>query len=188
MSTLYPYTFNSSSRHRSDKPDQTQFIQESSKYNNRMLSSYFSENSSDDFVKFAVEHPGLMFSGSTGASAGLGAATIDADNVLRFKSDNARALEKLSLQQRPYLTVPYLGRGSCDVTLESQLKQGDVIANKKSVSTISEQSYINNQMYPLIDSVRDTITNPKYLVQEAALDGWTRGGTATRSNIPAAST
>jgi hypothetical protein len=35
-------------------------------------------------------------------------------------------------------------------------------------------------MYPLIDSIKDTITNPKYLVQEAALDGWTRGGSATR--------
>jgi hypothetical protein len=78
------------------------------------------------------------------------------------------------------LTVPYLGRGSCDTTLESQLKQGDVITNKKSVSTISEQSFINNQMYPLMDSIKDTITNPKYLVQEAALDGWIRGGSATR--------
>jgi hypothetical protein len=35
-------------------------------------------------------------------------------------------------------------------------------------------------MYPLIDSIKDTITNPKYLVQEAALDGWIRGGSATR--------
>lgn len=187
MSTLYPYTFNSSSRQRSDKPDQTQFVQQSAKYSNRMLASYFSENASTDYINFSVEHPGIMFSGVTGASNGVGAANIDTDSMLRFKSDNARALEKLSLQQRPYLTIPYLGRGSCDVSIESQLKQGDVVANKKSVSTISEQSHINNQMYPLIDSVRDTITNPKYLIQESALDGWTRGGSATRNHLPSSS-
>jgi hypothetical protein len=68
--------------------------------------------------------------------------------------------------------------------LESQLKQGDIITNKKSVSTITEQSFANKQMYPLIDSIKDTITNPKYLVQEAALDGWVRGGSATRSHLP----
>jgi hypothetical protein len=186
MSTLYPYTFNGSSRLRSDKPDQTQFIQQSTKYSNHILTSYFSENSSNDFVKFAVEHPGIMFSGSTGASNGVGASNVDTDSMLRIKSDNARSLEKLSLQQRPYLSVPYLGRGSCDVTIESQLKQGDFVHNKKSVSTISEQSYIDNQMYPLIDGIRDTITNPRYLIQESALDGWTRGGTATRNHLPSA--
>lgn len=188
MSTLYPYTFNESSRQRSDKPDQTQFVQQSSKYSNRMLASYFSENASSDFINFAVSHPGLMFSGSTGASNGVGAANIDTDSMFRFKSDNARALEKLSLQQRPYLTIPYLGRGSCDVSIESQLKQGMFVSDKKSVSTVSEQSHINNQMYPLIDSVRDTVTNPKYLIQESALDGWTRGGSATRNHLPSAST
>jgi hypothetical protein len=62
------------------------------------------------------------------------------------------------------------------------LKQGDIVANKKSVSTITEQSFSKNHMYPLIDSIKDTITNPKYLVQEAALDGWVRGGSATREH------
>jgi hypothetical protein len=68
--------------------------------------------------------------------------------------------------------------------LESQLKQGDIVTNKKSVSTVSEQSYMNNQMYPLIDSIKEKITNPKYLVQEAALDGWTRGGSNSRKSEP----
>jgi hypothetical protein len=151
------------------------------KFNNYMLSTYFSENRSDDHVRFATNQPSMMFSGiNGGASAGINAFTVDVDSTLNIKKENARALEKLSLQQRPFLTVPYLGRGSCDTVLESQLKQGDIVANKKSVSTITEQSFANNHMYPLIDSIKDTITNPKYLVQEAALDGWIRGGSATR--------
>ena len=182
MASLYPYTFNGTSRMRSDNTDKSQQTLMNTRFNNYMLSTYFSENRSDDHVKFATSHPSMMFTGiNGGASGGINAFTVDVDSNLNIKKENARALEKLSLQQRPFLSVPYLGRGSCDTVLESQLKQGDIIANKKSVSTITEQSFANNQMYPLLDSIKETITNPKYLVQEAALDGWTRGGSATRS-------
>jgi hypothetical protein len=181
MASLYPYTFNGTSRLRNDNTDKSQQTVMNTKFNNYMLSTYFSDSLSNDHVTFATKQPAMMFTGSNGgASAGVNAFTVDVDSQLNIKKENARALEKLSLQQRPFLTIPYLGRGSCDTVLESQLKQGDIVANKKSVSTITEQSFMNNQMYPLIDSIKDTITNPKFLVQESALDGWTRGGSATR--------
>lgn len=181
MASLYPYTFNGTSRMRNDNTDKSQQTITNTKFNNYMLSSYFSDTRSDDHVAFATAMPSMMFTGiNGGASGGINSFTVDVDSTLNIKKENGRALEKLSLQQRPFLTVPYLGRGSCDTVLESQLKQGDIVANKKSVSTITEQSFTNNHMYPLIDSIKDTITNPKYLVQEAALDGWIRGGSATR--------
>jgi hypothetical protein len=182
MASLHPYTFNGTSRIRNDNTDKSQQTIMNTRFNNYMLSTYFSENRSDDHVKFATEQPSMMFTGINGASGGINAFTVDVDSTLNIKKENGRALEKLSLQQRPFLTVPYLGRGSCDTVLESQLKQGDIIANKKSVSTITEQSFSGNHMYPLIDSIKETITNPKYLVQEAALDGWVRGGSATREH------
>ena len=179
MASIYPYTFNGTSRIRNDNTDKSQQTIMNTKFNNYMLSTYFSENRSDNHVKFATEQPSMMFTGiNGGASGGINPFTVDVDSTLNIKKENTRALDKLSQQQRPFLTVPYLGRGSCDTVLESQLKQGDIIANKKSVSTITEQSF--NHMYPLIDSIKETVTNPKYLVQEAALDGWTRGGSATR--------
>lgn len=182
---MYPYTFNNGARIGSDNTDKTQTNLMNTKYNNYMLSTYFSESRSDDHVNFATSQPAIMFSGGPGgASAGVTANTVDVDSYFTLKRENGRALEKLSLQQRAFVSVPYLGRGSCDPTLESQLKQGDIVTNKKSVSTVSEQSYMNNQMYPLIDSIKDTITNPKYLVQEAALDGWTRGGSNSRKSEP----
>ena len=181
MASIYPYTFNGTSRIRNDNTDKSQQTMMNTKFNNYMLSTYFSENRSDAHVKFATEQPSMMFTGiNGGASGGINSFTVDVDSKLNIHKENSRALEKLSLQQRPFLTVPYLGRGSCDTVLESQLKQGDIIANKKSVSTITEQSFASNHMYPLIDSIKDTITNPKFLVQEAALDGWVRGGSATR--------
>ena len=185
MASMYPYTFNSGSRIGSDNTDRSQTNLMNSKYNNYMLSTYFSESRSDDHVNFATSQPAIMFSGGPGgASAGVNANTVDVDSFFTIKRENGRSLEKLSLQQRACASVPYLGRGSCDTTLESQLKQGDIITNKKSVSTVSEQSYMNNQMYPLIDSIKEKITNPKYLVQESALDGWTRGGSNSRKSEP----
>jgi hypothetical protein len=180
MASLYPYTFNGTTRIRSDNTDRSQTNIQNTRFGDYMLSNYFSDTRSDDHVLFATNQPSVMFGGSFGASNGIGAGNVEVDSMLNVKKENARSLEKLSLQQRPFLTVPYLGRGSCDTMLESQLRQGDIITNKKSVSTVSEQSYSNLHMYPLIDSIKDTVTNPNYLVQEAVLDGWTRGGSASR--------
>jgi hypothetical protein len=185
MASIYPYTFNNTSRIGNDNTDKSQKTIMNTRFSNYTLSTYFSESHSNDHVNFATSQPAMMFSGiHGGASAGINSLTVDVDSKLNIQKENGRALEKLSLQQRPFLTVPYLGRGSCDTVLESQLKQGDIITNKKSVSTITEQSFASNHMYPLIDSIKDTITNPKYLVQEAALDGWVRGGSATRTHLP----
>jgi len=176
MATLYPYTFNNMTRSRAETVDKTQQTVMNNKFGEHVLTTYFSDNDRGDYEKVALAQPGIIFNGTNG----VGPNTVDVDSALIIKNKNSRSLEKLSLQQRPFATVPYLGRGSADTSLESQLRQGDIVGNKKSVSTVTEQSFMNNQMYPLIDSIKDTITNPKYLVQEAALDGWIRGGVATR--------
>ena len=179
MASLHSYVFQSNERIRNDGTDKSQQTMMNTKFNNYMMSNYFSESRSDDHVSFATAQPGFMF--NSGGTYGATPSTVDVDSKFSILKENARSLEKLSLQTRPFAAMPYLGRGSCDPALESQLKQGDLVSNKKSVSTVTEQSFMNNQMYPLLDSIKETITNPKYLVQEAALDGWTRGGSATRS-------
>jgi hypothetical protein len=82
--------------------------------------------------------------------------------------------------ERPFLTVPYLGRGSNDPVLESQLQQGEIVSDKKSVSTIMDKSFANYSLYPLDSKMEEKVQNPKYSVEEAALNGWVRGGMATR--------
>ena len=180
MATLYPYTFNNMTRSRAETVDKTQQTVMNNKFGEHVLTTYFSDNDRGNYENVALSQPGVIFDGTGLSSHGIGPNTVDVDSALIIKKQNSRSLEKLSLQQRPFATVPYLGRGSADTSLESQLRQGDIVGNKKSVSTVTEQSFMNNQMYPLIDSIKDTITNPKYLVQEAALDGWIRGGVATR--------
>ena len=130
----------------------------------------------DAHVQFATSAPTINFRGTLG---GLPGSAIDVDSLLMIKADQQRAFEKLQLIQRPFATVPYLGRGAIDPALESQLRNGESASERKSVSTVSEKTYVE---YPIMDSVRDRVTNPTYSVEESALDGWVRGGQASRAN------
>ena len=88
---------------------------------------------------------------------------------------------RISLFQRTFLTVPYLGKGPFNPDLESQLQQTDTFSNnKKSVNTMSEISYMPLTNYPLIPAIQETITNPAYLVEGVASNDWIRGGVPSR--------
>ena len=60
------------------------------------------------------------------------------------------------------------------------LQQGDSITTKKSAGTVSDQSFIDYTYYPLIPSIQSTVQNPSNLVEEAAAEGWIRGGLPSR--------
>jgi hypothetical protein len=87
---------------------------------------------------------------------------------------------RISLYERPFKTVPFLGRGSSNPVLESHIQQGDMVTNKKSINTTTEQSYIPYMNYPLLPSIENSITNPANLVEGVAVDGWIRGGAPSR--------
>ena len=173
------YTFNNMGKLGSDVTDQSQKTVYNTRFTNYTLSNYFSEIASDSHVRFAINQPTLNFTGMA-HGRGLSSGAVDVDINLLMKTEQERALEKLQLFERPFLTVPYLGRGSADPTLESQLLQGEVVSDKKSTSTIMEKSFAPYSLYPMDTKMEDFVKDPKNTVQEAALDGWTRGGAATR--------
>jgi hypothetical protein len=162
---------------KADVPDQTQAAVQNTRYGSYSVSNYFSSYSSDAQLKFASEHPGFVAS-----NLGISPAVIDVESRLFNKSESERAAEKLQLFERPFLTVPYLGRGGGDPTLEAQLQQGQMIRDVKSVATVSEKPYIDYKTYPLRDDLRTQITNPANSVEEAAMNGWVRGGSSARQN------
>ena len=87
---------------------------------------------------------------------------------------------RLSLQTRPYVTVPYLGKGPGNCELETKMLHSNQDNHKKSVQCSSEKSYIPYLHYPLLEPIKQKITNPKHLVEEDASSGWIRGGISTR--------
>jgi hypothetical protein len=162
-----------------DSTDNTQLTQQNIKHANYMLSNYYNEVLSGSHVDFAVQQPNVMFSSMTHGS-GLNGSVVDVDSYLLINPNNERPLEKLQLVERPFLTVPYLGRGSCDPSLESQLQQGEIVWDKKSVSTVSENSFLGYTIFPSDDKMTDRVKNPANTVEESAMDGWVRGGASSR--------
>jgi hypothetical protein len=179
MSFTNSYTFNNMGRIGADSTDATQKNLYNTRFTNYTLANYFSQTTTDDHVNFAIKQPTMNFNGTT-HGVGLNPSIIDTDSLLTLKTQQERAFERVQLFERPFLTVPYLGKGSCDPALESQLQQGEMISDKKSVSTIMEKSFSKYALYPTDDNMEERVKNPSYYVEESALDGWIRGGMATR--------
>ena len=179
MSSTSSYFFNNAGRIGADVTDQSQRNVYNTRFTNYTLSDYFSDKTTDSHVKFATKQPAVMFSGTTHGS-GLNSNVIDDESLLKLNTEQDHAVEKLQLFQRPFITVPFLGRGSCDPALESQLLQGEMITDKKSASTIMDKSFSQYALYPTDKKMEDRVNNAANSVEEAALDGWVRGGMSTR--------
>ena len=179
MSKLNAYTFNNTGRIGADIEDLSQQTLDNTRYANHNLSNHFSSQLSNHHVKFALEQPTLNFSGVTHGN-GLNSNSVDHESNLIIKTDQQRPFEKLQLFQRPFSTIPYLGRGSVDPTLESQLRMGEAVTERKSVSTIMDKSFNDYSLQPTDDKMEDYVKDASNTVEEAALDGWVRGGMTTR--------
>ena len=176
MSSNFSYTFNNMDRLGSDMTDKTQRTLYNTRFANYTLANYNSQNVSDGHVDFAMQQPTMVTSGTV-LGHGLNGQVVDTESILNLKQVHERHFEKLQLFERPFLTVPYLGKGSCDPTLEAQLQQGEVVSDKKSVSTIMEKSFSQYALYPQDEGKK---TDASKLIEEAALNGWVRGGATTR--------
>lgn len=164
--------FNSFGRIGNDIGDNTQQNIQNGRYSNLVLTNYFSDKVSSSHVDFVSQYPGLSYNGYIGS--GIGGALVEEETDLFWKREQERPLEKLQLFARPFATIPYLGRGSCDPNLESQLLQGEYVRSKKSVYTTDvEKSFYEPDNYP-----GQTCSNS---VEEIALGGWSRGGVDTRT-------
>lgn len=181
MSSTTDFMFNNLSGTRSDFVDQSERSLQNTRFSNYMLSNYGGDTvRPEQSITFASSQPNMLVSGSS-RGQGIDGNIIDIDSLLVVSKEQARALEKLQLHQRPFLTVPYLGRGGADPALESQLLQGENIHDKKSVSTIMEKSFNDYSLLVLNNEMEKRSKTTEYVVQESALDGWVRGGVNTRA-------
>jgi len=149
---------------------------------NYMLQGYSQDCNMRKPIEFATSQINVNYcaAGGWGNQCGVGGCNIDENSQLLLGSLQTHPKCKISLFQRPFATVPYLGKGPFNPALETQLQQPTTISNKKSVNNITEVSYIPISNYPLISPIQDTVTNPAYLVEGVALDGWVRGGACSR--------
>jgi hypothetical protein len=179
MAYVHDYTFNNMSRIGNDEGSQYQGNIQNTKHNNYLLTNHFSNDCMmRDPMNLALSQPSMNYKG--GSHVGAEGCNIDTSSELLLGSMLTHPKCKLSLYKRPFATVPYLGRGAANPDMESQLQQGDLNINRKSVNPLMEQSYAPVSQTPLIPSVAATISNPANLVEGVAADGWIRGGLPSR--------
>jgi hypothetical protein len=177
--SAYNYKFYQLDRIGDDNVNETQNDAQNSRYANYTTSNFFSEFPSDSQIKFATAQPIVMPNGMS-QGHGLVGGNVDVDSKLMHGKEQERAFNRLSLIQRPFVTVPYLGRGSVDPNVESHLIQGEIITDKKGVTTVTSQSFLGHVIHPKDSEMAEHVNNTKYTVEESAMCGWVRGGIPTR--------
>jgi hypothetical protein len=176
MSQVMDFVFNNLGRMGYDEHAQTQ----SSVMNNAQASYVLTNlNHSDDrsASTMASKFPTMNMK-STHQVGPYGNNVDTSTKLLTSKLTNPNC--KITLQERAFKTVPYLGRGNVDVGLENSLRLGDTLKEKKSMVRLDEKPYSDIKKYPMQDKVKSKVTNPSYLIEESAVNGWIRGGLPSR--------
>ena len=146
---------------------------------NYTLQNYFaSDCAMKTPIQLATSQPGIFYNG--GFNSGAGGCNIDESSNLQIGTIQTHPRCRIDLFQRPFATVPYLGRGSVNPVLEAQIQQGESLVNKRSVNNLSEKSYLKYHHTPLLPAIQDKVTNPANSVEGVASEGWIRGGVPSR--------
>jgi hypothetical protein len=177
MAFVSDYKFHNKTRIGEDSCDISQRNVQNVNFSNYMLNNYRPDCPMSNAVEFATSQPMVNFSGSH--QVGIGGCNINSNSELLI-TNITKPKCKISLLQRPFSTVPFLGRGPSNILLESQIQQGDLADNRKSLNHTTEESHIKYIHTPMIDSLKNTITNPVNLVEGVAQEGWIRGGMPSR--------
>jgi hypothetical protein len=180
MALTSNYQFNNLGRIGYDSTDNSQKNMQNTQYISYTTSHMFNDSLKNNQLDFIYSQPTLNVS-ATAFGVGLNGSLIDADSKLLINSTQERAFEKLQLFQRPFVTIPYLGRGSCDPALELQLLQGETVSDKKSTSTIMDKTFMDYHIQPNNEKMQERMSNSSNYVEESALNGWVRGGIPTKN-------
>ena len=179
MANVSSYTFDNMSRIGLDQCCTSQNDLQNVGQANYILQNYFaSDCSMKKPIDLATTQPGINYNGSF--NVGIGGCNIDQSSQLQIGSIQTHPKCHIDLFQRPFATVPFLGRGSVNPVIESQMQQGENGVNKKSINNLSEKSYIKYQQTPLLSSIKEQMMNPSNNIENVASNGWIRGGVPSR--------
>jgi hypothetical protein len=179
MANVSNYTFQNMSRLGLDDCNKTQTDLQNTASANYTLQNYFaSDCSMKNPISLATTQPGIMYKG--GYNSGSGGCNINDSSKLLIGTIQTHPKCRIDLFHRPFATVPFLGRGAVNPIIESQIQQGELNVNKRSINNLSEKSYIKYHQTPLLPAVKERLTNPANSVESVASEGWVRGGVPSR--------
>lgn len=177
MDQVHSYSFDKQSRIGNDMCGVTAREVQNNATGSYNTTNYFLDSCGMDTpIGFATQQPNIFFKGGTNAPS----CNIVGESKLKIGSLQTHSKCKISLQQRPFLTVPYLGRGPPRPVIESRIQQGTATDELESCKLLTEKSFNEHSVMPLIPSIRYTIQNPDNLIESSADSGWVRGGLPSR--------
>ena len=176
MSQMGDFMFNTLSRIGQDPYNHTQYAAMNNGKTSYMLTNLNSKNDANSLNMMTI-YPTMNLKSSNQLGP-AGYNVDDSTNLMKSKLTNTNC--KISLQERSYLTVPYLGKGNIDVGLENSLKFGDTLKESKSSAQLGEKTQQDLEKYPLNTDIRKSLNNPSQRIEESAVKGWVRGGLPSR--------
>lgn len=178
MESYSGYTFDNMSRIGLDDCNISQTdIQNVASCNYLTQNFFASDCSMKNPIALATAQPGIMYNG--GYNSGAGGCNIDSSSKLLIGSIQTHPKCHIDLFQRPFVTVPYLGRGSVNPLMESQIQQGEQMLNKRSINNLSEKSYIKYHQTPLLPAIQQRLSDSSKNENDSS-SGWIRGGVPSR--------
>ena len=179
MASLHTYTFDNLSRIGDDVCALSERDTQNNNFGTYTTKNYFEKHCGmKQPIDFATKQPNVFYNGGPGV-VGAGGCNVDSDSNLRIGTIQTNPKCRISLSERPFKTVPFLGRGRPQPVKESRLQQGDYVGDKKSCKNVMEKSFRTTEV-DLVPSLRETIQNPDNLIEDSADKGWIRGGIPSR--------
>jgi len=179
MANVSSYTFDNMSRIGLDNCNIDQDSIQNVASCNYMTQNFFASNCSmKTQIDLATSQPGIMYNG--GFNSGAGGCNINESSKLQIGTIQTHPRCRIDLFQRPFATVPYLGRGSVNPVMEAQIQQGEQNVNKRSINNLSEKSYIKYHQTPLLPAVKARLDDSSNKIENDASQGWIRGGVPSR--------
>jgi hypothetical protein len=177
--SIYSYTFFNPNRIGLDKCSQSQEDIQNVEFCNYMTQNYFQTDCTLKVPReIAYSQPGMFINGGIGSSSC--GSNIDDSSKLLIGTVQTHPKCRISLYQRPFATVPYLGRGHVNPINESQIQQGELYINKKSVNPSSENCYSKYHITPLLPHIKNSKADPTKYIESNEKQNWTRGGIPSR--------
>ena len=143
---------------------------------NYQTSSHFQcECLAPDAVETSVQNPAVFIKNGVDVDG----CVIDESTKLRIGKTRKFPRCPDQLFTRPYLTVPFMGRGSGNMHLDTRLVPGEDTTAKRQCNVLSGVT-TPNFCTPLIPHLKDNIQNPEHIIEEVVDDNWIRGGAPSR--------
>jgi hypothetical protein len=158
--------------------DYIEYDIEQSKGSYNYVSNDHNQNNGNTLIERATCEPTINFKDGLGKST----RNIDLDSKVTFSKVKYERKHQKQLHERPFRTMPYIGRGTHKVNDESRIISSETTRQKKQCGSMAGVS-IENFFTPLVPSILATVQNNKHIIPEDSKQDWVRGGMSTRNII-----